>query len=271
MPQLQPVVDDIATVAEPLRQFYVQKDGKYHVDLSAPPVGFAKAEDLAAANGKIVEFRDNNIKLTKTVEELTPLKEQFKDLDPVAARAAIAKVAELEKKGIKGTDDLSVLLKDTVLAAITPLKTEIEGLKSTTAAEKKRADDAVFQTTIAADFTKAGGEPSALEFIVSRAKGVFTINDGAVKALPNVFSIDRPGEPMSVSEWLTRQTTEVGFAFKPSQGGGARAADAGAAGNHRAGVEILKNPTPQQLGERMKDIRAGKVRVVNDADAALTQ
>ncbi|KKL68271.1 hypothetical protein LCGC14_2126620, partial [marine sediment metagenome] len=35
MPQLAPVLDSIESVPEPLREFYVERDGKHHLDLSS--------------------------------------------------------------------------------------------------------------------------------------------------------------------------------------------------------------------------------------------
>lgn len=81
MASLAPTVEKLEDVAEPVRQFYVQKDGKFHLDLSGAPSGYVSATDLAAANAKVVEFRDNNIKLTQEIEPLRQLKTKVGDLD----------------------------------------------------------------------------------------------------------------------------------------------------------------------------------------------
>ena len=82
-----------------------------------------------------------------------------------------------------------------------------------------------------------------------------------------VFSLrytgTRPGEPLSLGEWMTKQTREIGFAFGSSNGGGAHNTD-GNTGGIPAGVKELRNPTAHQLGEYAKEIRSGKMMIVNE-------
>src|SRR4051812_43384559 len=110
MPALTPVVDSLEQVPEAARSFYEPRDGKFVVSLSAAPAGFVPAADLAAANGKIVEFRNNNITLNNEVTELRTLKTAFDGIDPVAAKDAIGKVAALGTKGVKDADDVQKLV-----------------------------------------------------------------------------------------------------------------------------------------------------------------
>jgi hypothetical protein len=258
MPALAPIVEKLEDVPEPVRQFYVQRDGKYHVELTGAPAGFAPAADVAAANGKLVEFRDNNILLKKQVDELLPLKTKLEGVDLDAAKAALDKVKELEKKGVKNTDDLQVV----IAAAMKPLQDQLQLITTSAAEERRQKEELVLNSTIGDEFIKVGGEPAARDYIVSKAKSIFTIENGKLKAAPNQFSADRPSEPLSVSEWLTRQTKESAFAFKPSTGAGANPNPPGGV-TRPAGQLILKDPTPQQLGEFASDIKAGKMRVEN--------
>jgi len=264
MPALVPVVDRLEDVPEAARTFYVQKDGKFHVDLSGAPVGFVSATELAAANVKVIEFRDSNIALTKKINELEPVVAKFKDIDPDAARSAITKVAELEKKGVKGADDVQAMITAAVTAAVKPVQDQFTALQTSAAADRKRADDGTLRTVLMDKFNKAGGLPGASDFIFSKAQPVFVVENGVVKAGPNQFSSDKPGELITMDEWLTRQTKESDFAFKSSNGGGASPAPGGGGGaGGRPGVTILKDPTPQQLGDPANSaaIKAGKMRV----------
>ncbi|HUW57079.1 MAG TPA: hypothetical protein VMZ92_10620 [Planctomycetota bacterium] len=260
MPALVPVVDAIDKVPEPLRTFYEQKDGKFHLVLDGAPAGFVPSADLATANGKVVEFRDNNVKLLKEVEELRPLKTKFDGLDPEAARAALAKLTELEKKGIKGGDDVAAQIQAAVTAAVKPLQEQVA--QTTKAAEdaQKRADESVFHSRISEKFLKAGGKAKAIDLVLGKAKDVFVVEGGEVKSRPNKFSTVHPGNPLDVDEWLLDVAKDYDFAFEPSSGGGAPGAKPGAAGG-RADQVVLKDPTPAQLGEHAKAISQGKMRV----------
>lgn len=254
---LAPVVDKIEDVPEAARPFYVQKDGKFHVDLSAAPAGFVPAADLAAANGKVVEFRDTNIALTKKVTELEPLKTKFEGIDPEVAKADRVKVAELEKKGVKNVDDIQTVVN----AALKPVTDALAAITANAQDLQRKNDDNLLAGVIGDKFITVGGEAGAKDFIISKAREAFVVEAGVIKAKPTKFSTDKPGEPLGMDEWLTQQTKDAAFAFKKSGGGGAAPASGAAGVTLRAGQTILKDPTPAQLGAAAADIKAGKIRV----------
>lgn len=261
MPALAPVVDKLETVPEAARPFYEAKDGKFHLALESAPAGYVPAAQLAEANGKVITFRDTNVALLKEIEPLRGLKTQFDGIDPTAAKEAIAKVAELGKKGVTGEADLKTLID----AAVAPLRTQLETSAAQTAAERKRADDAALRSSVGEKFLKAGGKAKALDYVIGQAQGVFTVDQGVVKAQPNRFSTEKPGDPLSIDEWIAGLTKEHDFAFEVSGGGGAQGGTKPGSGTGvvlKAGQTLLSDPTPAQLGEHSKDILAGKVKVV---------
>lgn len=260
MAALVPVVDSLDKVPEAARSFYEQKDGKYHLSLEGAPAGFVSAADLATANGRVVEFRDKNIALMQEVEPLRGLKTKFDGIDPEAAKTALAKVADLEKKGIKGGDDITAAVTSAVEAAVKPLKDQLLTTQQTLNDEKKRADEGTLRSSVAERFLKSGGKAKALDFIVGQAKSVFTVENGVVKAAANKFSTERPGEPLSLDEWVAAQVQENDFAFEPSKGSGAPPQGPGGSGGSGDNRKVIKDPTPQQLGEHAADVKAGKTR-----------
>lgn len=259
MPNLVPVVDSLDQVPEAARPFYEAKDGKFVISLNGSPQGFVPAADLATAHGKVVEFRDTNIALTKEVEQLRPLKTQFEGIDPVAAKAALTAQAALEKKGVKNADDVSSLVTTAVEAALKPVKEQLIAAQEASQANQKRADDAVLRTTISEKFLKAGGKPKAVDFVVGQALTAFEVKNGVVAALANKFSAEKPGEALGVDEWLVGVAKEHDFVFEASSGSGAAPVKGGSA--PKPGQTILRDPTPQQLGDASGDILKGKVRV----------
>lgn len=261
MPALAPVVDTLDTVPEAARGFYEAKDGKFHISLSGAPSGFVAASELATANGKVVEFRDKNIALLQEVGVLKPLKDQFEGIDPVAAKDALAKVAALGKKGVKDVDDITTLVQSALSAALAPLQKELADGKVATAAERARADKSVLRSSIGEEFVKAGGKAKAMDYIVEKAAAAFEVVDGIVKAQANKFSAEKPGEALSITEWLASAAKDHDFAFEPSGGGGANPKPGSGNVGLKAGQTILLDPTPRQLGENSKDIALGKVKV----------
>lgn len=262
MASLVPVVESLDKVPEAARSYYEQKDGKYVLSLDGSPAGFVPAADLASANGKVVEFRDKNIALLQEVDTLRPLKTQFEGIDPVAAKDAIAKVAELGKKGVKGADDIATMLKSAVDAAIKPFQDQLTSTAATLASEKARADDSTLRSKVADVFLKAGGKANALDFIVTEAKTVFSVDGGDVKAAANKFSSEKPGEPLGLQEWIGTQVKKNDFAFGPSTGTGAvNTQTGGKTGTVNDTRKVLTDPTPQQLGQYGKEISKGEMRV----------
>lgn len=257
MPAIPAVVDRIEDVPEAARPYYTQRDGKFVIDTTVPVV---PQTDLTTANAKIVEFRDNNIRLTQEVTELRPLKDKFKDIDPEAARAALAAQAALAGKGITKVDDVQTMITAAVTAAVKPVQDSLTAITASAAAEREKNAELMLRSKLSDKFIAAGGVPEALSYMLQEAKPVFVVQDGEVKAGPNRFSADRPGEPLSMDEWLTAQMKTSAFAFKPSAGGGANPAAPGAPAL-KPGQTILKDPTPQQLGAHAKDIKEGKIKV----------
>lgn len=189
---------------------------------------------------KLAEFRDKNIALLK---ELDDFKSRFDGIDPVAVAADRTKLAELEKAKPH--------------ERIVELETQLASEKTARLDAQKRADAHAIESKISDAFLKAGGQPKARTFIVAQAAPLFTIENGVLKGTK--FSPLRPGEPMSLDEFILLQTRENSFAFMPSQGGGA---NPGQGGGGTSGVKELRDPSPQELGRYASDIAAGKVRVV---------
>jgi hypothetical protein len=94
---------------------------------------------------------------------------------------------------------------------------------------------------------------------------VFTVVNGVVQAKPNTFSKTRPGEALSLDEWLADAAREFPFLFLPSNGSGAPPQGGGGGsggGSGRSGVTVLRDPTPEQLGLNADAILRGTVEVV---------
>ena len=111
---LKAVIDSLDQVAEAFRPEYTSKDGKFVLAIEGAPAGFVPASELATANGKLTEFRDNNIALLKEVDTLKPVKTEFEafkvkydGIDPAEVVTLKAKVAEFEKKGVKDPNDIA--------------------------------------------------------------------------------------------------------------------------------------------------------------------
>jgi hypothetical protein len=202
-----------------------------------------------ADDPKLAEFRERNVVLMKENEDktkqLADLTARYDGIDPEEYR-------NLKTKATAGDTELQAL-KSTLATRDGELTAE----KTAHADTRKRADSAVIESKISDAALKAGCLPKARAFIVSQGAGVFTVAANG-QLTSTKFSPDRPGEPMSLDEWVTLQTRENSFAFAPSSGGGSNPSK----GHPGTSGKVLKNPSPQDLGKFSKEIASGELRVV---------
>lgn len=253
---LKLVVTDISTVPEAQRSLYIQRDGKYVLDVEGA-VAHAEHEALKA---QLVTFRDNNIALLKALGAQTPedgLKraaavagidqaklERLKAIDPDEYERLKTQVAGLKDKGMDTPDAADAKVKALIEAALGPLKSQLETEQKARQAAQAAADEGALRTSVATAFTKAGGRADALDFVAGAAKGAFRVVDGKVVAAEGKFSTAKPGEPLTLAEWMDETAKQYAFAFEPSKGGGAPGGNAPQA---RAGVRQVHQEGPVDM------------------------
>jgi hypothetical protein len=206
-------------------------DGKFRVVIEGEP----------AESVKLSEFRDKNIALIKDLA-------RFDGIDPEAVKADKAKLADLERA--KPNE------------RITELEGQLAAEKTARAdAEQKAATNRV-RDTIETKGLAIGLRPNAVDILRGKGEPVFTVVNGVVQAKPNTFSKTRPGELITVDEWLADQAREFPFLFLPSSGSGSHPLPSGGG---PGGVPELRDPTPEQLGRHADDILAGRMKVVTSS------
>ena len=265
---LKPVIDSLDQVLPDLRQHYTSQGDKYVLNLEGDPAGFVSRSAHVELQNKIAEFRDNNIDLREKVDQASKFKEQFNGIDPDQARAALHSTAELSKKGVRKAADVDAVwsnaLEQFKTSELAPLKQLLSEEREARLLADQKVAQATLKNAVLKSFRDAGGNHQALDYVVNRASEVFQTNgDGQLTSKTGVYSTENPGEPLSLNEWMQTQTKDISFAFGSSNGGSSRHGE----GNNPsipAGVRTLKNPSPSDLGRYGKDIREGKILVVND-------
>lgn len=249
-------------IPDNLRSLYVPKDGKFVLDVE----GVVSSTSLAEANGRLVEFRDNNVKILKALgadsvdsalqratlfSGIDPAKlERLKAIDPDKYAALEAKFAKLKEKGVDNPDDLDGRVQSLLEKALGPVTQKLEAAEKARAEAQSRADKATLREVIGGRFQKAGGRVDALDFIMAQAEQDFHVVDGVVKARDGRFSPERPSQALTEDDFVASTAKKYAFAFEPSKGGGTPPNGNGnGAGAPRPGVRQLKDPTPQELGE----------------------
>jgi len=281
---MKTIIDTLEDVVEAFRGEYESKNGKYHLKMEGEIPG---AAELAESKGKVIEFRDRNIKLLSGIallagvektEDLEPLKTKFAEHKVVTEKHKVVveehkkmkeQLEEIKKKGITKGDDVEEIVRKQIGIAVDPIRKQLETTETTLATEKtaraeaqKRADSALLREKIGTEATKIGAKANALGFLIGQAEESFVVKDEKVVARDSKFSVKKPAEPLEIEEWLEGAIKDYDFAFAPSQGGDPTPTNSGT-GTPRPGVKQLVNPTPQELGKYSKEIAKREIQVVN--------
>ena len=189
---------------------------------------------LHAAQTQVGEFRENNVTLTRQMEELR------------AQRRPPPENAALEER----------------VADLTRIVTEER--EATTRERTARAEDR-FQIRVAEIGAKNGVRQEAVYDMVARAKasGFRVESDGTVAAFKGdaaIMSKRDPSVRLTLSEWMHDQRRDGGgHLFKPSKGSDGKPQDS--TGTIIDGV--LHNPSEDEFGRNLADIASGKIQVGN--------
>ena len=253
---MKPTYASLDQIPEAFRSEYEQKDGVYVLKLEGAPPGFVPASDLAAANGRLDEFRTNNRNLMAKVAEF---EREFEGIDPNEAKSLKQKLADAQKKG---AGDLEQRLE----AAVKPLRETIQRLSDEAkqkdeqrAAAEKALRIKGLESKISAAGLKAGVDEKALDDFVARGLRAFTLDDegrpvAKVGDTP-IYSKTKPAELMSVEEWAVGLASDAPHLFRASGGGGAAGSGKPATGAPSRFV------SPEEFSRNIEDIASGKARV----------
>jgi hypothetical protein len=211
---LKSMIDALTDVPEALREHYTPRDGKFVL----------AAEGLVPA-ARVAEFRDNNIALTKKLEELTT---RFDGVDPDVFRDLSAKALEARGKKLIDAGKVDELVAERVGAMKTEHDKVVTGLTAKQAALTGQLEGLVIDGALRDAASKAGVRPTAIDDVLLRGRSVFKLQDG--RAVP--MDGDKPiygksGDPMPIAEWVGGLSASAPHLFEASTGGGARGASPG--------------------------------------------
>lgn len=275
---MKTIITTLEEVVEAFRGEYESRNGKYYLKMEGEIPG---AVELAESKGKVIEFRDHNIRLLKGIAELAGVSEardlepiktklaQYEGINPTEHKKMKDQLEEIKKKGISKGDDVAEIVREQIGIAVDPLRKQLEVTEATLSAEKtaraeaqKRADSALLREMIGSKATKIGAKANALGFLIGQAEGSFVVKDEKVVARDAKFSVKKPGEPLEIDEWLEGAIKDYDFAFGPSLGGEPAPTGSGL-GKPKPGVKQLVNPTPQELGQYSKQIAKGEMQIIS--------
>lgn len=268
---LKVVVKDINEIDEPLRPLYTQVGDEYVLD----------TED-GEFKSKIGEFRNTNIDLQKQLQQLQEqagqvdtLQEQlksFEGLDANKAREAMDKMRQINEKKLIEAGKLDEVLEQRTSRMKSDYEGQIKALqqslsqnKDEVSTFKSKLTEVVIDNSLQAAVSKvASVRPGAMQDIISRGRGVWSIDDDG-----NPVPTGSDGKVMygkdgkstlSMEEWAQSLVTDAGYLFEPSSGGGSGGGLSGGSG----GGKVVPISDQNSLNSNIEDIASGKIVVGED-------
>lgn len=229
-------------IPEALRPYYVEKDGKYVIDIE----GAVAAERLA-------EFRDKNIALTK---EIGDLKKEWEGFTPSEVKDLVAKKTEIENAKIKSESEFQTKLKERTDAMKAEADKRIAELEGKVKEHESRLAEVVIDKALIEEGTKLGLRPEAADFLTTIGRKSIKLENG----VPVIYKSDgKPeygtdGEPLKIADFVGRVAKANAFAFQPSSGAGSQGG-AGSGGSGGGGA----SDNPFKAGAGFNRTRQGEI------------
>lgn len=257
---LKPVVSSLEEVPEALRSEYEQKgDGKYHLKIEGEIPGMVP-------KAKVDEFRENNIKTNRELEEL---KAKYKDIDPVKYNELVKQQQELKDKQLIDAGKIDEVVAQRTERMRQEHKSQLEALQAANQKLEQRATNAetqlstlVIDSAITKEINSVGNvRKGAMQDILNRAKQVFVVEDGKpVAKNGDTYLYGKDGkERLTVTEWSKDLLETSPFLFETSNGGGS--SGNGDKGGAEKGATVIRKDDRAGFSNNIENIAAGKTVV----------
>ena len=213
-----------ADIPEAFRSLYVEKDGKWTLDVEG-----------ATSVERVTEFRDKNILLQK---EVTDLKATWDGFDAAEVKALIAKKADIEAQKAKDKGELDKLIDERTAQMKAAAEKEKATLTESLAKANASLNRVVIEKSLIEHATKLGLRDGAAEDLVARGSRVFKLEDDKPVAYgPDGKALyDAAAAPLTIEGWLQGLTKAAPFLFNGSAGGGSQGGAGGGGGGGQGGA-----------------------------------
>jgi len=209
---LKAMLKSLEGLSDEVKKLYVKKGDEYHLDVDDLP------EDP-----KLAEFRDNNRKLNKELNEARDELKKFDGLD-------VAKYKEYESTQQKLKDGELIKagkIDELLNSKLDPIKKEFQTKLETSEKKNQQLNSQLETLMIDEALTKLGAtkglRPTAIDDMIARGRKIFKLKDGKPAALGDdgAQARDKSGNPITMQTWLDSLATDAPHLFQSSSGGGA--------------------------------------------------
>jgi hypothetical protein len=238
--------DAHAKLTEGQRALYVEKDGKFHLDVDG-------VEDVSGLKSALEKER----KAAKLAEQARKdLEKRFEGIDPEKVKKMIEEMGDDEEAKLMKAGKVDEVVAKRTEKLRKELEKQVADARKAAEAEAKKAQkfsQQVLDNHIRQAATKAGMHANAVDDALFRGRVMFTLNEEG-----EPVQVDKDGQPVfgkdgktpfSPVEWLEGMKEQAPHWFPAgSSGGGARGGD----GKNAAGKKTMKREAFERLNPMEK-------------------
>jgi hypothetical protein len=253
---LKPMLDSLDGLDETIAGLYVEKDGKYRLNVEG---GFKTHEEINGLTTALNKERDARSKLEKQVKKFDGIE------DPTEALKAIETMKNLDQKKLIDAGEVEKVKAEVTKA----MQSKIDELQNTV----QEKENILTKELIGGRFARSKfiGEKMAIphDLVEARFGQNFKIEEGQVVAYDQhgnkVYSQDRPGELADFDEALSALVNQYPYKDSILKGSDAFGGGAPPSGTSRTppGTKTINARDVKAFQANIDDIASGKVKVVN--------
>jgi hypothetical protein len=210
---LELILDKLEGVDDSIKPLYKEQNGKFILDV----VG-------AAPKAKLDEFRANNIKLQKELDDAKALMgqvdvEEYKKLKEEQQKIADKKMIDAGKID-ELVEQKTERMKKDFASQVEALQNSLKGKDDKLTITEQRLSSVLIDNELQKAVTSVGvPRQGAIQDILNRGRSVWKLVDGEpVPMIGDKLLYGKEGKVLTFTEWAQELVKEASYLFEPSKG-----------------------------------------------------
>lgn len=250
--------EDFEALSDVLKEQYAQVGDTDEYALDVEEAGYKE---------KLGEFRGNNIKMRKQIEDLQKVADAYKDVDPKKYKEMQKQIQALEDKKLIDEGEIDKLVEQRTER----MRSDFEGKRKADEKARKEAEEkagklesqlstVLIDKEVQSAVSSVGAvKKGAMQDVLSRARTVWKLQDG--QPVPMEGDTVRYGKdgksPMTMGEWAESLLEDAPYLFEGNKGGGAKGGGEGPTHDGK----IIARSDKDGFSRNLDKIAKGEVRV----------
>ena len=264
MPKLKRKIsqEEYEALSESRREDYIKGQDGYLLDDDG-------TEDVNGLKSALEKQKKEVRELKASLQEKADL---YKDIDPEAAREALAKIRKLDEKSLLDEGKIEELFKQRLTstqrehdAKLKALQSDIDARNEKISALTQRLSKTTLIAQLAQGATEARVDPEWFDYVNLKAQTQWRL-DEAGELVPydgDQVIYGKEGKPMTMTEWISVLGKEKPKILLPNSGGGANGSNGRPGGQFVISREDARNNQKYEQAKQAAE-KAGQQLQVSD-------